>query len=696
MDGIDQAPLLRRLCAVAAVLTAVATLGVYTAMRPFTVLALGTSVGFATYAVLGEGPTTDGDDTPAWLPPALTVTVLAAIAVAIVTLEGAYYAKPLAFYVAIAVAAGGIVARVIVGGSHGTDLALTGLYGGATFLSNQLAFPLGIDGPDVGVHVRLSRTIVETGHVEPTSLYAGFPGQHVLAATVTSVGNTPLRPTYRLVGVGLMVFGLPVTYLIGRKLGGKRFAVLATVLYASMDYAVYRAGHPSKLAYALPLVLLVMLCLAALYDDTTPPSGVAAVFLLVTTALAFTHHYSVFVGVVMAGTVVAGAGLWRLLEEYADSGRPLRALRRGVGGDGVDVALVVAFGLVMAINFFVFSGFSRFFANNVMPHVNRMRRSLVAMLPPLPELPSLPTIELPGDSSTAGNVSGGGAAGGGTAGSGSGGAAAANGSGGGAVGGTQAGGASQSGGDVVKQLVRFEQIPDASLFINTVGSGLLVALAVVGALWYLRRRTRLSTGMLVWTGVAGLWMVFGVVLTLPFTLPQRLYVVAQITVLGFFGARGALHIKDAVTRRTSPRAAAAVLVAIVTLVVFFSTASTIAGIETSPFNDDVPHRTWYKMVEEEHAKDAITTAGVQRGELSFARGLPADPDGRIRYEEAEGSVVVLNRHKILSGVIVEAGHGRFGTASYAFAPDPDRGLGNATRFFDNGVMDAYVAPGDRG
>jgi len=630
---------LRAVSALGAVASAALTVLVFRRFTAFTLLGAGLTLGLLLYAVLGardEPAVADrrvgrftADDPR--VPGVLTVLFLVANAGAILTLSTAYYTKPLAYYVGVGLAAGLLAVRVVVTDAHLTNGVLAAGYGVNMFVSNQLAFPLGLNGPDIGNHVGLAANIATTGHIVGGGTYNGFPAQHLLAATTSLLTGSAIQPTYRAVGIFGMLLGLPVTYLVARKLGDRRSAVLAMVLYASMEYVVYRAGHPSKLAYALPLLLLMFAMVVSLYEEPTP--GRLALFALFATALIFTHPHTAFVALVLLGVLAIGQVTVPRVRDVigdrlvVDGGRAAFVVRGGRGH-------------VLALLFFVafaaqFLYFSQFFGTLV---------SIAAQY--------VDVLFLTG------------------------------------------------GPDAVKETPRFATIPTAALLVNTVGSAILVTLIVLGTLDHLQRRVSFSLLLVCWLAVASALMVGGVVFNVPFALPNRVYVITEITGFGLLGAAGVVYLLRHARWRPNPRVAVLAVAGLFVAFAFFSTASTIAGIETSPFSEEVPHRTWYGMAEENAAEAYLVEGGVDPSfgstEFRWARSFPVTDDNNLDYSTAPaGTVIGHNDHKIQSGVNVAGGSGNIGTGVFVIPTATRAGLSEETQVYDNGVIEMYIQ-GDSG
>jgi len=253
------------------------------------------------------------------------------------------------------------------------------------------------------------------------------------------------------------------------------------------------------------------------------------------------------------------------------------------------------------------------------------------------------------------------------------------------------------GSDATKETPRFGTIPTNVLLVNTIGSGLLTLLITIGALDQIRRRVSFSMLLIGWLAVAGVLMVGGVVLDVQFALPNRIYVVAELTGFGLLAAAGIMYLLRQAQWRPNPRIAVLLVVGLFVGLAFFSTASTIAGIETSPFNEDVPHRTWYGMTEENAAQAFLTDGGAtaeQATEFRWARSFPVTDAGTIDYSTTTATVVGLNDHRMQAGVVAGGGSGRIGTNVYVVPSDSRSGLGDSTQVYDNGVIDVFVLEGE--
>lgn len=624
---------------------------VYQNFTPFVLLPAGVAAGFGAYAVFGRRQTDvfEGALTDPRLPGVLTVGVLTAIATAVFSLRNAYYTKPMLFYVAVAVAAGLLVVRILLTDAHLTNGLLAFGFGLTTFVTNQLAFPLGLNGPDSGFHRSFAAAIYETGFVpEQSTQYVGYPLQHVLSASVAHMSGVAVEPTYRTVGILGMVLVLPLTYLIARQLGTREFSLLAIVVVASMEYVVYRVGHPSKLAYALPLLLFTF-AFAIYVSRRRATPGAVVFFALFCVALVFTHVHTAFVALILLSSLAIGQWLVPIVEPRFARALNFGGSREALRGDGgtteeppgpgpvdspnddpdFDSAIGSRLHVLAGVFVVAFIAqaifFSGFYGNVVEILLQWVDALLLAQ-------------------------------------------------------------------ETTREAPRFGQIPTEALLVNTIGSGLLVSFVVLGILDHLERRRTIGFVLLTWLVAAGAVMVIGVIGDAQFALPNRVYVIAQLTAMSFFAAAGIGYLFSQTTRSPTEvgRVLGICLIAIIVAFVFFSLASTIAGPGTSPFNDDVPHRMWTGMTEQQ-AADTFADGTIDDELYRAANSFPIDEDTRFDYSDAEkGTVVYVNEFNLNTGVTLQGGPGQIGGAIYAVPQAPRDGLeGSANRIYDNGAVEFY-------
>ena len=620
---------------------------VYRAFTPFTLLPVGVTLDFGIYAILG--PLGTDRQIPAVadprLPGVLTVGFFLALTAAILSLQNGYYTKPVPFYLGTAAAAGLLVARILLTDAHVTNGLWAFVLGVTTFTTNQIVMPFGQTGPDSGFHRSFARQIYDTSHIPGGYQYTGFPLQHVLSANVAHFSGLDVALAYRATAIGAMLLVLPLIYLVARRLGSREFALLAVVIATSMEYVIYRAGYPSKLAYALPMLMLTFVGTIYVAHRRSMP-GMVILWALFATAMVYTHAHTAFTAGIMMVALAAGVWLVPFVRRLIDRLNPgsVRIARTDGSRPAFDTLLedletarasrlhmfAVLFAVVYLTHTLYFAGFY----GNMLDILSRW----------------VEVILLQDDT-------------------------------------------------VVKETAGINALPTETLILNTVGSGLLIVFVVLGGLDHFQQWRRYTLVIGTWLVAAGLLMIVGVIGDAPFALPNRIYVMAQLTVMVFLAAGGVLYLARRLTfpERSTAQTSVLIVCGIVALFVFFSTASTIAGPSTSPFNDGVYYRMWTGMVEQE-AADEFADGKIDEDLYVAAQSFPVDDNARLQYDDAEpGSVVYVNEHTLQTGVRLKAGYGQIGTSVWGIPERPRAGLAERSdRTYDNGPVELYrVREADR-
>lgn len=243
--------------------------------------------------------------------------------------------------------------------------------------------------------------------------------------------------------------------------------------------------------------------------------------------------------------------------------------------------------------------------------------------------------------------------------------------------------------DPLSATPRFADIPPEQFLLNTLGEGILMMLVVLGGLTAILYQRRVGIAILLWLAVAGALAILGVVVDFPFVIPQRIYVLAQMTAMGFLAAIGLVYLLNSGSDRSSVRRShLAFVVGIVFLLIFFSTASTVAGFETSLFNEGVTYPIQYTIAEEEQAEAFWAHVGVNESQIYWERGFEASED-RINFSSRDADVIGVNHHRIGTGITVHGGSG-IGAVRYVIPESPMADLERERKVYHNGATELYV------
>ena len=144
---------------------------------------------------------------------------------------------------------------------------------------------------------------------------------------------------------------------------------------------------------------------------------------------------------------------------------------------------------------------------------------------------------------------------------------------------------------VMSQTV-YDQLPITILFINTLGASILIMLSVIGFLYFFKNRSFFKDTVMMLAIIIVVLIGIGVVLTLMWLLPHRLYLFLEAFVLVFLASAAIMWMLNNAKDIKSVKPA--LVIGVIICLSFFSSASTIAGLETSPLRGD---QAYWKLYE---------------------------------------------------------------------------------------------------
>lgn len=128
----------------------------------------------------------------------------------------------------------------------------------------------------------------------------------------------------------------------------------------------------------------------------------------------------------------------------------------------------------------------------------------------------------------------------------------------------------------------YDKLPIGTLFMNTLGSSILIVLSVIGFLFFLKKRSFFNDAIRMTAVVISFLLAIGVVLSVQWLLADRMYPFLQLFGLVFLGTMGIMWILD-ISKIKKKRLNLIPVIIVIMCLAFFSTSSTIAGFETSLF-----------------------------------------------------------------------------------------------------------------
>ncbi len=241
-------------------------------------------------------------------------------------------------------------------------------------------------------------------------------------------------------------------------------------------------------------------------------------------------------------------------------------------------------------------------------------------------------------------------------------------------------------GNVVGQIV-YDQLLLSTIFVNTLGSSILLLLAVIGFVVYFKRRPLFGQFVMVIAVMLSLLLGVGMVFKQVALLPDRLYPFLQVFALVFLAAEGLNFLLGSI----KPYMLKFVGVfSIIMILSFFSCSSTIAGFETSLFVDE--HLSYPKLYTTAQETDFNQWSAdhVAEGTYSMLR-LPLTREGTISLADIPaGAILPYNRLYLKTGFIRSYG-GHMGQYTFVkIASGEAEKLDSFDRVYHNGVVITYA------
>ena len=150
----------------------------------------------------------------------------------------------------------------------------------------------------------------------------------------------------------------------------------------------------------------------------------------------------------------------------------------------------------------------------------------------------------------------------------------------------------------------YDAIPIGTLLLNEIGSCILLFFSTIGALYCIHHRSKFFDAILAMILLLGAMIGVGALINVYYLMPNRVYVFLQQFALVFLAGIALLWFLHNSKGSKGSKGALKKVGAITLLVVclsFFSSASTIAGFETSLFTKDLPYWKFYETPHERYS-----------------------------------------------------------------------------------------------
>lgn len=254
----------------------------------------------------------------------------------------------------------------------------------------------------------------------------------------------------------------------------------------------------------------------------------------------------------------------------------------------------------------------------------------------------------------------------------------------------------------------YDQLPISTLFLNTLGASILLMLSVMGFLYFFKLRSFFKNIIMTTTVTLFALIGIGVVISVSYLLPHRLYYVLQLFGLVFLGSGAIVWIFSNIKMKSMKTTFVIVLIMCLS---FFSVSNTITGLETSPLKGDQAYWKLYETPYERHSGKwadtcipTSTTVNVShsfrcyypRSNISFSKYpliVESEKNTTIDYKSiTKGSYILFSKFDIATGFRAEriGKKVHMGKVRYRKLDEKEIYLlDRYNKYYDNGMANIY-------
>jgi len=591
---------------------------------------------------------------------------LIVFSLSLLSLINEFYSKGIGYYILIAVCSGILILEIF---TYQSEIQGYCILLEATFLSfnilfsNHLVFPHGIALPDMGLHFSTFVTaILTTGHISTSTIgyYNVFAVHHVLAAMcIQLTGFDPLT-TYLGLGSFLVAVGVLFVFILGKRFISFQFGLITAVLFCCLDYYLMYGEHPEHQAYNFGIALICFTILLYTYKFQKPAFYV--LFLVSAIAMVFTHHLSAAIVFVAAGSLgILDLVRFLLTKKFTFPSKYIILVFGVILFVGLNMGMsgsATTYGVTMVESY---GGSMYSFATNL------ISTPPTVTVTPVPEIqvtstitPSLsggpltpttsPTHIIPTQSPVSVPT--------------------------------------QSPVSVPTQVTvpptAYDKLSLTELFKNTLGSALLVFVAVLGCCAFLQKRSRSGSFIILNSIIISCFLGLGILFSYVLLLPDRIYPFLQIFCLIFLGASGLLWLATAFPSKNKTVVVGGICI-LVALMSFFSLASIINGFETSPFVGDTLAYPKLYTTGQDVAFSSWHSSFLQGGNIKI-EVVSINAVGMIQSGSKSNDVYqVFDRSLLKTGILVSGD--KFGQHSFIRLHEQQVAVPRTfSSYYDNGLI----------
>jgi len=495
-------------------------------------------------------------------------------------------------------------------------------------LANHLIYIHGISQQDFNIHFSLIWDILTSGHISPNTvgLYNIFAAHHVFASEIALLTGYNPQPIYLLFGSFIIAIGVLFVFIIGKRFVNFQFGLVAAVVFTCLDFYLMWGEHPEHVAYSFGFALVCFTIV--LYTYKTQKAAFYLLFGLSAIAMVLTHHFSALIIFVTICSLV-----------LIDIFHTVQTRDRLFPSKYIAATFAI---LLFAALYIVSEGNLVQYAFNYFgPYFMRINSLTANFFPSPAPVISIPVTSISHEQLVSPSVS---------------------------------------------PSTVFDRLPLTILFINTLGSSLLVFISILGFCSLIKKRLWFGDYSIINAILLSFLLGFGMLIPIqyPVFLPDRMYPFLQIFGLVFLGAFGIVWLRNSFPTRNGFIIIACICI-LVAVMSFFSLASIINGFETSPLVDEnIAYHQLYTTSQD--ASFGEWRSSFIHNEKQNVLSLPINDKGSIDIDSIQGnSYLVFNRTIEKTGIVKYSRI--FGQHSFfRFDNGQLQQLNTISSYYDNGLI----------
>lgn len=528
------------------------------------------------------------------------------IGLSLLELLNGFYTKTTLYYIYISLCAGLIAVEILFIRTEkqgAFNLIKSFLLALNITLSNQILYPKGIGLPDLVIHLnQMVIPIVNSGYV-PTSVYQYFPCHHILVAASILICHLDPKMMYLYLGGFLISSGIFFIFIIGRKFVDLQFGLFSSLIYTCLDYLLMYGSHPIHQSYNYFLSVLLFSIILYIFNNRTPRFVI--LYILVIISIVFTHHLSAIITLFLLASIEISEFLSNTKFGFSHK------LLIGSGKTGTNSIIGRNKNKFLRTVFTVTRSQNPKSNDPDTHHFTLFRLFVIVLLGQWIYYSQL-------FNSFVGILQAYNAA------------------------------FTHSGQSLMTPMA-YDQISRNTIFINSLGSSILIFFAVIGFLYFIRRMSFFRRSVIISTILLAFLLLIGILYKQVGLLPDRIYPFLQLFGLVFMASGGVQWILNRKIIKKQNLKFVSVIFLIACLS-FFSCSSTIAGFETSPFTGN--EISYYKLYDtpQESLSNHWISQYVSTSNVQF--NLTIEDTGKFDTANfSANSVIVLNKFYFFTGFV---------------------------------------------